>query len=226
MSLSLAQIRSSVRKMTGNDLITLPDNDTTVDGDLVLGMNTFMNRTWWAFLNTQDDLRSKEGFVSLNTIAGTESYTFDVTQEAIRQISYPDPNTGLQIILEQKDFKFFMANKSNNTFDQDAPAIYARDGALIYLHPVPDSIYNLRIDTLAILADTDISGINAPREIGEIILNGSAWRVFSEVNGNIQKAAYYINVEKMLTEKYVPVKAKEEDNYPTGGLDYLGRDYD
>lgn len=224
MSLTLPQIRATLRKMTGNDLISLPDSDTTVDGELVLGANTFMNRAWWAFLNSIDDIRNKESFVILSTIVGTESYTFDPTQEAVRQISFTDPNTGLQIFVEQKDYKYLIANRSNNTFDQGAPEWYARDGNLIWIHPIPDSVYTLRIDTLAILADDTV--VNGPRELGEIILNGAAWRVFSEVNNNIQKCAYYVNMEKMLTEKYVPVKAKEEDNYPTGGLDFSGRDYD
>jgi hypothetical protein len=225
MSLTLAQIRTSLRRMTGNDSITLPDADAVVDGEAVIGCDTFMNRAWWAFCNTIDDLRNKESSYSIPTVVGTESYAFDnTTHEAVRQISYTDPNTGLQIIVNQKDITWLRMMQSSNTFDQGAPENYIRDGNLIYLRPIPDSIYTLRVDTIELLADNTV--INGPRELGEIILNGAAWRVFSEVNNNIQKAAYYVNMEKMLTEKYVPVKQKEEDNNPTAGLDYAGRDYD
>lgn len=225
MSLTLLQIRASLRKMTGNDLISLPDADTTVDGELVLGAATFMNRAWWAFCNSMDDLRNKESSYAFPTVVGTESYAFDnTTLESVRQISFTDPNTGLQIIINQKDITWLRAAQSSNTFDQGPPSEYVRDGNLIYFRPIPDSVYTIRVDTLALLADDTV--ISGPRELGEIILNGAAWRIFSEVNGNIQKAAYYVNMEKMLTEKYIPVKQKEEDNLPNAGLDFLGRDYD
>lgn len=223
MSLTIAQIRAQLRNMTGHDSVTLPDADS---GE-IQGCNTFLNLAWWSLID-ELELRDSEKNTTTPTIDGTEFYTLPGSDiYSVRKMSYVDPITNLSIAIQQRDLEFFRRNKDNNDFSQGRPLFYIRDGLGYYLMPVPDDIYTIDIDYLGILTDADVGGMsNAPRQTGEIVKYGAAWRIFLDVNGNIQKATYFKNLESNLIAQYTPVKAKEEDNNPLAGLNYIGRRYE
>lgn len=226
MSLTLVQLRSMLRSMTGHDSTTLPDSDgVDPSGEVVIGINTFMNMAWWNMINVLE-LREKEVSGSQNTVDGTEFYSISSIIESVRKISYVDPDTFKRVVLEQRDIKWLRTQQSTDELERGKPLIYVRENDGFYIWPVPDDIYSLTIDYLSPLTDDVTTGITAPRETGEIIKYGAAWRIFSDVNQNVQKASFYKGLEKNLLDAYTPVKAKEEDDNPLAGLEVLGRDYD
>lgn len=226
MSLTMAQIRATIRKTTGQDIVTLPDADATVNGVLVIGVNTFLNRAWWDFLD-KVDIVEKDQTSTFAAVVGTALYApaFAATMEAVRRISYNNPDDNRQVVLVQKDMDWYRNNQSTNVGDYDDPLYYINEGASLYLAPTPDRVLTFNVDLWRLLDDTDISGVNSPRETAEIIQYGATWRVFSDLNGNIVKASYYKKLVDDLINSYEPVKSKQKEDLPTAGLNYLGREY-
>lgn len=232
MSLSIGQLRAQIRSITGQDVNTLPDQDTVVNGQIVTGIDTFLNLAWWQFLNVMP-LREAEASTTQILVVGQSSYTAQLPFDAVRMISFADPDTLQQVKIEPKSLKWYRDNYNSDSSLYDKPLFYIRDSedvsagntAKFYIWPTPDRTYTLTIDYWATVADASSGGIITPRETDEIVKYGAAWRVFTDVNGNINKAAFYKSLAENLANNFVPAQAKEERDYSRASVDVPYNNY-
>lgn len=221
MPLSVAQLITQLRGTTGQDIVSLPD----IDSVSTIGALTFLNRSFWSICNKYD-FRLNETSATGVTVAGTSSYTPPATMDAVSNISLLDPTTLKYFRLDPMTIDVYRTDQSTRASDQTIPTNYIRYGSQFLLWPTPDKVYTYQVDFLQSLSDLITSGNPPiPREWDEAIAYGAAWRVFSDVNGDLARAQWYKNLEANITNTIVPVQAKEEMDYANAGVNVKGRSY-
>lgn len=221
MGFSVAQSIIQLRSITGQDLSTLPDTDTGEN----IGALTFLNRAFWDIVN-KDIFKEEDLTATFPTVIGTTTYVTPALFDAIQDVAILDPVSNKYIVLDPMDIKIYRDKEDLNTNKRTRPTNYVRFGSNIILYPTPDAVYTVKVDYLQTLIDLIAIGtFPIPREWNEIILYGAAWRVFSDVNGDMSRAQFYINLQTRQFNNTVPVQVKEEKDYSKAGVNVLGREY-
>lgn len=221
MSFSVAQCINQLRSITGQDVLTLPDTDT-VDN---IGALTFINRAFWDIVN-KDMFKEVDLTAPFGTVAGTTTYPTPAVFDAVQHISILDPTSNQYVTLDPMDIRVYRDKQDLNVSEFTQPTNYVRYGSNIILWPTPDKVYTIQVDYIQTLIDLVAGGqFPIPREWDEIILYGAAWRVFSDVNGDMTRSQFYINLQTRQFNNTVPVQVKEEKDWSKGGVNVLGREY-
>ena len=198
----LSALRSELREALGYDAIDLPDPDA----DLLL------NRSWWQLQNILD-LPASEVQTDFPTVAGQQTYAYDTTGdiEAILSLSVLNPDTQIYDPLELTDPILSDENVSLNTSSRKIPEKYFRFGESLFLVPIPDKIYTIRIRRRQIIADlTGAAYESLPANLHEIILYGAVSRGFLRQR-DFDSVERFEQKWKDLLQMTVPETSKEQD---------------
>lgn len=222
MPLSINQLADSLRNITGQDTVGLPDSDAGA----TTGAFTFLNRSFWSIANKYN-FRAEELTINGATQAGIPNTAVPFLDSVVK-VSLLDPTTKKYFVLPPMSLDVYRGLQGDITDDtnQTMPTNYIRFGSDLIFYPTPDALYSYQLDQLQTLSDiltTQTPPI--PREWHEAILYGAAWRVFSDVNGDLARAQWYKNLEANLNNTIVPVQAKEEMDYSNAGVNVKGRSY-
>ena len=216
MGLVLQDLRNDLRNMTGTDVFDLPD----VDAD------RFLNMSWWE-LQDKVKFREKESQAEISLVAGVQNYTLASYNTSIESISYVSiraiTETGYDPVLK-REYENINDVLDTVVTNRGRPEWYARYGGDIYLCPIPDKAYILRLLFRKTLADLSVSGAPVPQVWHEFILLGGGYRVFRQIGE--YKRSREIKAERdalSITTEDVP--AKERVDYHQVGVRILKRRY-
>lgn len=218
MGLSLAQLRTELRDHLGVDSTEL--DDTAAD--------LLLNRSWWKVADNYK-FKEKEVTASFNTVAGTEAYatgTIDgsVVLESIQNLNIKDVNSLDYDPLTQMDETRFSAMRTLNTSARGKPEYYIHRGGDVLLFPIPDAVYSVKMNYLAVLNDVS-TALTIPQAWHEAILYGAIWRGFAKFGDyNRSALAKATQYELLNTQEPVAERELKVDNQ-FAGVQVLRRDY-
>jgi hypothetical protein len=213
MSLTIAQMRSLVRKPLGVEETDDGWSDTDVD--------LLLNMTLWELTEILD-LRLKEEESTDTTVDGTRDYDMPAAYEALEIVSITDPDTNKHVpLIRTTDIAV------EQVYDEDEdsrgfPTHYYRRNGFIRLHPTPDDEYTLNIFYRQEVSsiDTDSTATGLPRNWDEIVVAGAIARGYINlgdwIRSNAAESRYHT-----LIGKRTPTKAKEAKD-ENAGLRILG----
>lgn len=169
MQLTLQMLRDEVRDMTGIDSDDM-DNDKV---DLYLNMT-------WAELQDKVRFRAKETQGEFATVTGQASYllaSFAPGFSYVTRVLYKNASGEFQDLVKT-DYETYTQNTGLNVTEQGEPRQYALYRTNLYLDPIPDSAYVIRIIFQANLADLAAEGAPISPVWQEFIILGAAARIY------------------------------------------------
>lgn len=175
-ALNLTVLRRLVRKGLG-DLDEDDINDEDVDLLLNLSLWNISDKYWH---------KEKECLVMTNTEIGRAEYQVPNILDAIHSISFIDPDTKESRKVIRMDWDRYEqlrnekgAGAEGEEKHRAAPERYVRFRDIIYFHPIPDKVYQIRLAfwrTIASLVEGTVDTTNLPRNWQEIVVEGAITR--------------------------------------------------
>lgn len=221
MSLSLATMRTLVRKGLGD--LTATDMDNTE-------CDRLLNMSLWA-LWQQHNYKERECRIYTETVDGTSDYGLpeDATLDSIISVAIKD---GVQAT-EGKYTKLVLStwdryDEEHSTLEtaRGKPVNYHRLQHTLILDPVPDDVYTIRIvfwRTIVTLVDTTYENTQLPANWDEIVVEGAISRGhFYNEDYNEANAAQ--NFQKTHLRDAVLIRDKELRDGRYAGLRVLRSD--
>ena len=140
MDWTLADIRGLVRSLTGK-----PSTQQVTDEVLNEKINHFY-RNEFPTLSGMADLVF---WCTMNTVANMGNYPVDINMIALQEPLWLDNGTGFKRIWYTLDRLLFFANYSPDMDEQTGvPAAGLFDSGTLYLRPIPDGVYAVKIPAL------------------------------------------------------------------------------
>ena len=227
MGLSLASLRTELRKSLGVDAVDLPNATQTSPTEKV-GADELLNRSLWE-VTEKFAFREKERSVSFTidnvlghkyTLPGVFDALLDVSIESIDgNLVYTPLNRMTRVVYDS----LYSANSQDQT-KYTIPTDYVRENDCIIFYPSPNQSYNVKLrflQTIADLSDSNTS-LTIPQSWHEIILLGAVWRGFITF-GDMDRADRIKQHQLSLITSSVPVEAKEEFDSHLSGVEVIGR---
>lgn len=221
MGISLATIRANVLRDLGVDA-------TDLDASGTANLDLLINRSWWEVMD-KFDFKEKQSKTEFALTVGTYSYDLaakintaaSIVFDALREVFIvdDDDNSSPLTPVSRREFE---ENLDIASSAQDIPSRYSREGGNIYVAPVPDDTYTLRVYHLTILADIPSGGPVIPQAWHEIIELGAIWRghmTFRDFNSatDVQK------IQIGLIRSAQTVSGKEDSYNKFSGVEVLNR---
>ena len=133
------ELRTLVRSMTGLDT-----EDTLINQGLEFGMN---------YLGGQHDFRQMIFESDLTTVAATASIALPTNTHHIIEARFINDTNSYTITLKPK--KWLVLRYPNiSSRNNSKPTMAYKEGSNLYLYPIPDDAYTIRV-TVAIIPDMD-----------------------------------------------------------------------
>lgn len=220
MGLTLANIRTGVLDELGIDA-------TDLDAAGSDKLDLLINRSWWEVMD-KFDFKERESNTEVPLVVGTYQYNLTtvinaaaaIVFDALREIFIVD-NNDKEHLLEEVSRDVFLAGLNIDTTARTLPEMYMREGGDIWISPIPDDTYTLRIFHLTVLPNVPVGGPIVPQSWHEIIQSGAVWRGhqhFRDYNsaGEVRK----IQTGLILSEQIVTGKEDKEAKHR--GVEVIG----
>lgn len=208
MSLSLQELRDEVREITGLDEDDLPNPR----------LDKYLNLAWWELVD-KVDFKEKEGVSSFSTVAGQINYnltTIAADVDNVRRVTIQSSTLSDFTPLDKTDYRNIEDNLSTQTYSRGLPEKYSRYNTQIYLYPIPDSVYTVRVLYQKTLEDIATAGVPIPQVWHEFIYLGGAMRA-ARANNEFQQAKSIRAERDGLILTLSTTEAKETKDYSYAG---------
>jgi hypothetical protein len=153
---------------------------TTVDDLSTTKVDRFLNLSWWE-IQEKLDFREAEGLGTFSTVDGTSEYdiaTYMSDSSSTQAVFVQATSETTWSRLTYKDYNTYLQELDDSADSRSLPEFYSLYGASIFLLPVPDAMYDMKIRYIKTLADLISSGFPIPQPWHEIILQGAIARVW------------------------------------------------
>ncbi len=221
MSMTLQEIRDEVRRAAG---INVSQYDDTI-------LDPLIHRSYQELVD-KIDFREKEATVELTLVAGTQAYvcadSISSDFDSILHIGiqeYPnDPNNSTFQQVVQKDYSWIMDKRNDSQESQGLPFVYARYGASLYFHPVPDDSYVVEISYRKSLGNVAAGGPSIPYVWHEFVFLGALLRLYYILGDFARSNAVRAERDALILTSST-TKAKETMDYSMAGVSVLRQRY-
>ena len=171
-----------------------------------------LNRAWWAI---QEELKlpNNDIYTTFSTVISQSAYAITYPVDAIYDLAYEDADTQTTVPIDEESKETYDKELSTDPTVEGKPEKYHVFGPNLYIRPVPDAIYVVRIRRKEMLSDlTGSAAVATANSLHEVILLGAVHRGFLRQRDYNSADRIKREFESMLA-KFVPTEVKNEANW-------------
>lgn len=166
--MNLGQLRTAVLEAFGGDSSSVPVEGgltaTVVNNALNASLRAITAERSWSWLDAEE---------TINTVAGTDSYTPSATWGKTRALHHPNYGPLRLMVLTE------LLTEFESTSPTGRPRAYTEEGGQLVLRPVPDAVYALshffrRVEP-GLSGDSDVPLM--PAQFHDVIVAHAVWRL-------------------------------------------------